>query len=47
MSSALAEAFVTEELSLIQSLDAPTPREISGLADLIHDGRVLRLASVA
>jgi len=31
MSSALAEAFVAEELSLIQSLDAPTPREISGL----------------
>jgi len=32
MSSALAEAFVAEELSLIQSPDAHIPREISGLA---------------
>jgi hypothetical protein len=31
MSFALAEAFVAEELSLIQSPDAPISREISGL----------------
>jgi 1,4-alpha-glucan branching enzyme len=35
MSSALAEAFAAEELSLIQSPDAPTSREISGLEKIL------------
>ena len=37
MSSALAEAFVAEELSLIQSPDAPNSREICGLGLVFHD----------
>src|SRR5215471_10071303 len=41
MSSALVEAFVAEEFSLIQSPDAPTSHEISGLALIENGWRVL------
>jgi hypothetical protein len=40
----LAEAFVAKELSLIQSLDAPTLREICGLADVFKALKNLRMA---